>query len=211
MPRYAKQASLKELSDKINRELLDYNSLTIPAKDLDKITMPLYNYITPEDKPSDINGIVDYYVSSDFPIALFSSDPNTAYPVYFAVYLDIHNHLRAYIPKNGNSYDKSRKRAYDVNIHTIEENFYEPDLQDIIKDIFNRIEGPNGKVDISSIIRVTVSQQDGRFQAIPLNTFPFVHNNESTNNMSSNSIDELSNNDKPSNIVQSQDRLIFSL
>lgn len=70
------------------------------------------------------------------------------YPVYFVLYLDPDNHIRAYVPKDGNTYCHKCKSAWgtcecndekDSEDH-LNDDDYGPDYDAMYKDVCNRIQ-----------------------------------------------------------------------
>ena len=70
------------------------------------------------------------------------------YPVYFVLYLDPDNHIRAYVPKDGNTYCHKCKCAWgtcecndekDSEDH-LNDDDYGPDFDAMYKDVCNRIQ-----------------------------------------------------------------------
>ena len=94
MPRIAKIITKTDFKKKVNKEML----LTIPYKDL----LPNIHCNLKEDtihisKPYKIDKLVFSIVDICAPYEI--------YPIYFAVYIDTKDRLRAFFPKHGNTFN----------------------------------------------------------------------------------------------------------
>lgn len=104
-------------------------------KDLDKVEFGWENC----DKVDDFgeNGYVE--IEPGFHTQIIFAGDDSEMPVHFAVYWD-GTQLRAYIPKDGNPWDKKEKIAWDYDIWSEEEKENDPmDYNLMVKDISNRI------------------------------------------------------------------------
>ena len=100
MPRYAKIITKKELENK----LIDKkNLLTVPYKDLN-----LEVHLSEDDKVN-----IDIKENNNLIYALVSAQSNyEILPIYFMVYIDCEDRLRAFLPKHGNTYNPWTATAF---------------------------------------------------------------------------------------------------
>lgn len=119
MPRYYKPISLSDLKTKVKAayEIFeeDYEFSPQITKDLAKVNFDFENY-TGEGADDFEKYIANYPVgykelTPDFPVHFVNAGGDWEWPVCFVFYWD-GSELRAYIPKDGNAWNKKEKCAY---------------------------------------------------------------------------------------------------
>lgn len=156
MPRYSKKTDKASFMSKL-KELMDNDEFPyeMPAKieeDLKKVDFDFEN-CTMWDDLTEENSFVGYpcghmELSDGLHVAFLSAGGDWEFPVCFVLYLAPNNQIRAYIPVDGNAWNKEYKCAYGTEM---EKNInFEPTLTDedfikqidknkIIEDVKNRI------------------------------------------------------------------------
>lgn len=141
MPRYFKRITIDELKEKLIPILEDedfpYNlgSHPIISKDLDKVQFDFENW---ETERSFVGYPCGYEMLSNGLAVLFvNAGGDWEYPIVFILYFD-GKKIRAYIPKEGNSWNRKTKSAYG-NDDTDSDDAPAPNPDLIRKDIIDRI------------------------------------------------------------------------
>ncbi len=157
--RIAKKVTKQELKEKIlkeiilNGEISPYYLFQKLEKDLKKINFNFENYtmcgeyFDCDDKNPEEWGINT--LDNGLTYCMCSAGGDWEHPVSFIIYIDNKNKLRAYIPSDGNVYNKKYKCAYgsESDCENYEDDFDDFDVDDVepvnmelfIKDIENRI------------------------------------------------------------------------
>ena len=153
MARYAKaNQHVEDLRSAIEDvgDLYDVVELPKVKKDLSKIDVDFENVMSIEEWAEetsqsqrifheiemlmDVNG-------KQFPVAWCLCGGDWQLPLLFVVYLDQTNHLRGYIPSDGNPYDHEHKRAWEGDDEGAEEEWenWPNNIQQLTNDVANRI------------------------------------------------------------------------
>lgn len=81
-------------------------------KDLEKVEFDLENYETDPDGFRDHMPLVGYQTIGELTFLGVSAGGDWEIPIFFLIYVDEKNKLRAYIPSKGNAYNTQTKSAY---------------------------------------------------------------------------------------------------
>jgi TolA-binding protein len=143
MTRYAKpNTTIDELQEKIENaggiyEVVYQSQI---QKDLTKISFDCEN-LTEEDGEFAMEGFTPGYslLPNDVPVLWIGAGGDWECPLAFCVYIGEDNRLRAYVPKDGNVYNKKEKAAYGNNDDYDEYENYEFDMEKLAADAASRI------------------------------------------------------------------------
>jgi hypothetical protein len=170
MPRYAKKGStrediievmIKELQSEKMRQYVDGRDIDYEDED-DVIHNYIHNVVGYSNSIAnkDVSKIDFDFENSDTAFGFLGTLPDYTTliwcmaggdweaPVYFCLYLDPDNHIRAYVPKDGNTYCHKCKSAWgtcdcnegkDSEDH-LNDDDYGPDYDAMYKDVCNRIQ-----------------------------------------------------------------------
>ena len=142
MPRYAKKTTIEDLKNYVHNK---YYKLTLEDEDFDldetedaqhllfytwlkavqsvpkgdyKVKFDFENFSDPEHAFEPFGEFEGFYQLNDFAIGLCLAGGDWESPVYFAVYIDDNNKLRAYIPTVGNVFNIYTKSAFGSDLYT---------------------------------------------------------------------------------------------
>ena len=147
MPRYAKRTTDQELKDLILSKIEADKFPDCFGKDINKISFSFENYTLSGRNFSSYEDDTSTYdihtLSNGLVYCLCSAGGDWEVPVSFILYIDPSNRLRAYVPENGNVYNKKFKCAYgsEDNNQKPNDDHYDDklDMQLFEADILNRI------------------------------------------------------------------------
>jgi hypothetical protein len=165
MPRYAPTITLDQLKSLCHQKLGigtdDFDPYEFPAyiqKDLDKVQFDLENWCIGNADPSytkypsDHEGLAGYpcgyeVLSNDLPVLFVNAGGDWEFPVCFVLYWDGVK-IRAYVPSNGNCWNKKEKCAYGSEDGHLgwdgdsdwEADEFQSDADLIRSDVMNRIQ-----------------------------------------------------------------------
>lgn len=122
MPRYAKKTTIKDLENyihnKYNDNWMDAATEEVPEEDY-KILFDFENFDDPKHTEEWAN-LCDYYEFKDFVVGLCCAGGDWEIPVYFALYIDNKDKLRAYVPTAGNVFNYYTKAAFGSDLDDLE-------------------------------------------------------------------------------------------
>ena len=144
MPRYAKKTTIDDLKNYVHNK---YLKLAVEDFDLDETEEPQHvlfytwlkavqsvpegdykvkfdfeNFSDPEHAFEPFGEFEGFYQLNDFAIGLCFAGGDWECPLYFAIYIDDKNKLRAYIPTVGNVFNYYTKAAFGSDLYTDNDN-----------------------------------------------------------------------------------------
>lgn len=135
MPRYAKRATKQELKDLIYSKVMNDKFPDCIGKDVSKVDFALENttFNGREFDSSDVDkSSYDIHtLPNGLVYCLCSASGDWEVPVSFILYIDLNNKLRAYVPENGNTYNKEFKCAYGSEEDHQDQDFDDSDWEPV--------------------------------------------------------------------------------